>query len=255
MASDLFVYENTFFSDPFSPFIESLIDHDSIFQAISDTYHNSAERNPLDETNSLDQSAPTLLSSSPPSHQLGNLSLYQHQTTHLATASSISANRYADFTVLEVKTEECRALIDSLFSYSNNFFEPQTQGLSSPANNSSIGQIRRVCSTGDLPKIKTAETSHKLSSNPLSTERSSMEEANFKVRRYSAEERKQRIHRYKAKRNQRNFNKTIKYACRKTLADNRPRIRGRFVRNDETGEIPKAATYNRYEDEDDLWIE
>ena len=44
------------------------------------------------------------------------------------------------------------------------------------------------------------------------------------------------------------------YACRKTLADNRPRIRGRFARNDETGEIPKAAHLNRHEDEDDLWV-
>ncbi|KAK3004822.1 hypothetical protein RJ639_017935 [Escallonia herrerae] len=86
-------------------------------------------------------------------------------------------------------------------------------------------------------------------------ESSFMEEASSKVGRYSAEERKERIHRYRAKRNQRNFNKTIKYACRKTLADNRPRIRGRFARNDEPGEIPKAATFNRYEDEDDLWMD
>lgn len=47
----------------------------------------------------------------------------------------------------------------------------------------------------------------------------------------------------------------VQYACRKTLADNRPRIRGRFARNDEApGDITKAATFNRYEDEDDLWV-
>lgn len=60
-----------------------------------------------------------------------------------------------------------------------------------------------------------------------------MEEATLKVSRYSAEERKDRILRYLKKRSQRNFNKTIKYACRKTLADKRVRVRGRFARNNE----------------------
>lgn len=46
----------------------------------------------------------------------------------------------------------------------------------------------------------------------------------------------------------------LKYACRKTLADSRPRIRGRFARNDEAIEIPKAACSTRDEDEDDLWV-
>ncbi|KAL5543785.1 hypothetical protein UlMin_007569 [Ulmus minor] len=58
------------------------------------------------------------------------------------------------------------------------------------------------------------------------------EESNMlKVSRYTEEERKERIERYLKKRNQRNFNKTIKYACRKTLADRRVRVRGRFARN------------------------
>ncbi|CAI0555572.1 unnamed protein product [Linum tenue] len=55
--------------------------------------------------------------------------------------------------------------------------------------------------------------------------------ADVKVGQYTAEERKDRILRYLNKRNQRNFNKTIKYACRKTLADRRVRVRGRFARN------------------------
>ncbi|XP_048446050.1 uncharacterized protein LOC125479929 [Pyrus x bretschneideri] len=46
------------------------------------------------------------------------------------------------------------------------------------------------------------------------------------------------------------------YACRKILADNRPRTRGRFARNGETGEILKAAcSSTREEDEDELWVE
>ncbi|KAG9439472.1 hypothetical protein H6P81_019637 [Aristolochia fimbriata] len=59
-----------------------------------------------------------------------------------------------------------------------------------------------------------------------------------KVARYSVEERKGRILRYLQKRNQRNFNKTIKYACRKTLADRRRRVRGRFASNN--NEIHRA---------------
>ncbi|KAL6514020.1 hypothetical protein OROHE_019476 [Orobanche hederae] len=59
------------------------------------------------------------------------------------------------------------------------------------------------------------------------------EETEVKVGRYSAEEKKDRILRYLKKKNQRNFNKTIKYACRKTLADKRVRVRGRFAKNNE----------------------
>ncbi|CAN8259563.1 unnamed protein product [Cochlearia groenlandica] len=58
-------------------------------------------------------------------------------------------------------------------------------------------------------------------------------ETNTKVRQYSAEERKDKIMRYLKKKNQRNFNKTIKYVCRKTLADRRVRVRGRFARNND----------------------
>jgi hypothetical protein len=44
------------------------------------------------------------------------------------------------------------------------------------------------------------------------------------------------------------------YACRKTLADNRPRVRGSFARNDEPNEIPKAPCLIRDEDEVDFWV-
>ncbi|CAM0956865.1 unnamed protein product [Alopecurus aequalis] len=64
-------------------------------------------------------------------------------------------------------------------------------------------------------------------------ESSSLEDTSFKAARLSVEERKEKIHRYIKKRNERNFSKKIKYACRKTLADSRPRVRGRFAKNDE----------------------
>lgn len=44
------------------------------------------------------------------------------------------------------------------------------------------------------------------------------------------------------------------YACRKTLADNRPRIRGRFARNDEAGDVPKVASSARDVDDDEFWV-
>ncbi|RDX76118.1 Zinc finger protein CONSTANS-LIKE 4, partial [Mucuna pruriens] len=122
----------------------------------------------------------------------------------------------------------------------------QWHALNSPENIFFTGQMRRVCSTGDLQKMKARDMSQ--TGSPL------LEEANFKVGRYSAEERKEKISKYRAKRSQRKFNKIIKYACRKTLADNRTRIRGRFARNDEISEIPKApcSTTEEY-DEDEFW--
>ncbi|XP_012488170.1 two-component response regulator-like APRR3 isoform X1 [Gossypium raimondii] len=84
-------------------------------------------------------------------------------------------------------------------------------------------------------------------------ENSLMKKPGFKIGRYNPEERQERISKYRAKRNQRNFNKRIKYACRKTIADNRPRIRGRFARNDETVEIQKAPCSTRHEEEFELW--
>ncbi|XP_010259973.1 PREDICTED: two-component response regulator-like APRR1 isoform X2 [Nelumbo nucifera] len=116
--------------------------------------------------------------------------------------------------------------------------------------------MRKVYSTGDLQAISTVQHSHH-SGSPLSHENCSAEGSNKAVR-YSAEERKERIERYRSKRNQRNFNKKIKYACRKTLADSRPRIRGRFARNEEVGENCQVqwnqSVGDEDEDEDDVWI-
>uniref|UniRef100_A0A0E0MBF0 CCT domain-containing protein n=1 Tax=Oryza punctata TaxID=4537 RepID=A0A0E0MBF0_ORYPU len=77
--------------------------------------------------------------------------------------------------------------------------------------------LRRVLSTGDL--VEEALTTA--------------------VGSYSAEERRERIDKYRSKRNQRNFDK-ITYACRKTLADSRPRVKGRFARNSSDGAAAAA---------------
>ncbi|KAJ7979798.1 CCT motif protein [Quillaja saponaria] len=91
------------------------------------------------------------------------------------------------------------------------------------------------------------------SSAPLTPEISNLEDSTFKVRKLSVEQRKEKIHRYMKKRNERNFSKKIKYACRKTLADSRPRVRGRFAKNDDFGENHghRLACSNHEEDDDD----
>lgn len=48
--------------------------------------------------------------------------------------------------------------------------------------------------------------------------------------------------RYRQKRHERNFSKRIKYQCRKTLADSRPRVRGRFARNNDAGAVMPHET-------------
>ncbi|KAK3227788.1 hypothetical protein Dsin_007650 [Dipteronia sinensis] len=280
----------SFFTDNFSPFCDSSID---ILQAISNNSSiNHHHQNLVDESSSsVDQISHAILSCSPPSNQLENLSLYhQQQSTNLQSLS----NGYQDFCnldVVEVKSEDSHGGFDCFYnqqqpfvphsysggaenvskyiqrSFSSNSFDGKPgflfqprfdtlmespnlhnhQALSSPENSFFTRQMRR--------NLRTAQKTERSFSSPLATERSFMEETNFKVGRYSAEERKEKILKYRAKRNQRNFNKTIKYACRKTLADNRPRIRGRFARNDESGEIPKAACSARDEDEDELWLD
>ncbi|KAF8780545.1 hypothetical protein HU200_001679 [Digitaria exilis] len=67
----------------------------------------------------------------------------------------------------------------------------------------------------------------------LSTELSGLEDSTFKVVRLSPEERKEKIH-------------------RKTLADSRPRVRGRFAKNDELCEAGQSSSQNheQYEQTD-----
>ncbi|CAA3027186.1 two-component response regulator-like APRR5 [Olea europaea subsp. europaea] len=117
--------------------------------------------------------------------------------------------------------------------------------------------VRKVLSTGDLQGINLARHNQR-SNSPLSNDSSSIIESMNKACRYSPEEKKERIERYRSKRNLRNFNKRIKYECRKTLADSRPRIRGRFARNDETEKMTQSQwdrTGVEEDDEyDDNWI-
>ncbi|KAG6417951.1 hypothetical protein SASPL_120148 [Salvia splendens] len=124
--------------------------------------------------------------------------------------------------------------------------------------------VRKVLSTGDLQVPPPLHPMHHTTiydiktrlNSPLMNE-SSIIESMSRASPYSPEEKKERIERYRSKRNLRNFNKKIKYECRKTLADSRPRIRGRFARNDETDKAPQTQSqweeHNQDED-DENWI-
>ncbi|GLJ30843.1 hypothetical protein SUGI_0612810 [Cryptomeria japonica] len=115
---------------------------------------------------------------------------------------------------------------------------------------SALSLRRRIYGTGDIQAMDCIKMGLE-GAAPLTCDHSSFEEARYKVGRYTVEERKQRIYRYKMKRNERNFNKKIKYACRKTLADSRPRVRGRFARN-EVGQNSRAKQHQVYEDGDEM---
>ncbi|OEL17122.1 hypothetical protein BAE44_0021859 [Dichanthelium oligosanthes] len=96
---------------------------------------------------------------------------------------------------------------------------PSQQALSGMAAATSLS-FRRAMSTGDLIRDRDRDGEEE--------QRVAAAAAPW---RYSAEERRERIDKYRSKRNQRNFQKKITYACRKTLADSRPRVKGRFARN------------------------
>ncbi|TVU00003.1 hypothetical protein EJB05_54580, partial [Eragrostis curvula] len=121
------------------------------------------------------------------------------------------------------------------FQPSLSIHHHQSQPLLSPTWSS----FRRAMSTGDLTLREEEE------------EQQQREMAVAPPGRYSAEERRERIDKYRSKRNHRNFQKKITYACRKTLADSRPRVKGRFARNGgDYSEVEGAAVSESLQDAD-----
>ena len=96
--------------------------------------------------------------------------------------------------------------------------------------------LRLVQSTGDIVNNSLRARLPAFAITEGRTELS-QEDGLFRIGKYTLDERRLRILRYRQKRHERNFDRKIKYACRKTLADSRPRVRGRFAKN----EGPEAA--------------
>ncbi|ESQ28998.1 hypothetical protein EUTSA_v10023638mg [Eutrema salsugineum] len=234
MDSDLYFFDGSSSSSSICHSIEP--DMFSSDTTTTDLFSNNPYLSPIDDPslNFFDNFTPPT-HSSPPISQL--------QTLNLSHTNSFP--NFSGFESLDaVKTEQ--------LMFNSPFDVPIMDGsstlLSSPENSFFSGHMRRVYSTGDLQNLRRDFTGQSSSTTPFSGE-----EQNLKVGRYSAEERKEKISKYRAKRTQRNFTKTIKYACRKTLADNRPRVRGRFARNDEVFESPKIAISFTRQEDDDLW--
>ncbi|MBA0629027.1 hypothetical protein Godav_023647, partial [Gossypium davidsonii] len=193
-----------------------------------------------------------------------NLSLVQSQM-QLPDVSAEGLSQYTTDTVgpllgpplPSVFDEDCfsgvfaeRILLNSELQPQDLEFQGDNAGIFCPDT------VQRVFKPGDLQGL--SSDNHQLvgvattSSTPLASEMSSLEDSTFnKVGKLSVEQRKEKIHRYMKKRNERNFSKKIKYACRKTLADSRPRVRGRFAKNDEFGDTHRQACSNPEEEYDD----
>ncbi|EFJ19353.1 hypothetical protein SELMODRAFT_419178 [Selaginella moellendorffii] len=115
---------------------------------------------------------------------------------------------------------------------------PCTQN--APLDSSTLRKPSLLGRTPSLPNLAgiTAATDDSTDNSPSNSpcnsggSKASQEKAN----KYTPEERKAKLERYRQKRSERNFQKKIKYACRKTLADSRPRVRGRFAKNDDVAQ-------------------
>ncbi|XP_051113453.1 zinc finger protein CONSTANS-LIKE 2-like [Andrographis paniculata] len=148
----------------------------------------------------------------------------------------------------------------SLHKTTSELYSPMTASPSPPGaggyfESEASSSVRKAMSTGDLQGTNSGQ---QRSNSPLANEMSILESMS-RASPYSPEEKKERIERYRNKRNLRNFNKKIKYECRKTLADSRPRIRGRFARNDEVEKIPDQSQWDHtggeeYDEDSDNWI-
>jgi hypothetical protein len=108
--------------------------------------------------------------------------------------------------------------------------------------------MRRVYSTGDIKSGQGFTV-------PFESNRIISEDKEFRIGQYTVEERRERIHRYRKKRTERNFNKKIKYACRKSLADNQPRVRGRFASKTRDVERSSANAHLEEDQEEVVWID
>ncbi|KAK4783999.1 hypothetical protein SAY86_018367 [Trapa natans] len=88
--------------------------------------------------------------------------------------------------------------------------------------------MRRAFSDGDIKNLSSGNNGY----GNTSLIHSPLEQPVF-VSNCTTEERLEKLSRYRNKKTRRNFGRKIKYACRKALADNQPRIRGRFARTEE----------------------
>ncbi|WOG83212.1 hypothetical protein DCAR_0102386 [Daucus carota subsp. sativus] len=190
------------------------------------------------------------------------------QNSEVASSSNCCYEEHSSYTTnVPFNTPEVSKLSDSIANnvtrkpFSN---APPPMSAENNTNTSNLSIIfdsaedfdNDISASIDFSSSPTALSSQHLvnggaNATPLASEITSLEDSTFKVGKLSAEERKEKIHRYMKKRNERNFSKKIKYACRKTLADSRPRVRGRFAKNDDFGDPTRTTSSTHEEDTDE----
>ncbi|KAG6507695.1 hypothetical protein ZIOFF_033046 [Zingiber officinale] len=101
------------------------------------------------------------------------------------------------------------------------------------------GDLQVIGGGSQHPMMGCNSSSSSSSARPMPTSDaiSSLDDPTYKVCRLSVEERKEKIH-------------------RKTLADSRPRVRGRFARNDELGEVARqrSSSANEFDDDEEMVV-
>ncbi|XAR70269.1 hypothetical protein NMG60_11027064 [Bertholletia excelsa] len=256
MSSDLPLFDGSSLSHfCFSPFMDDPSTYFLDTIPIPENNIDSILQNPVEETSFQGQIAPTNLQnvSLPfdPSNTFQSYETHSHggdeNVPEMMMPSSFSENSIEGSPGFSFQPQF------GSFVESPNF---RHSAFSSPGNGFVSGEMRSVLSTGGLQVTLHFDicNDQRLPWNPYFPRSLFIEGRSFKGERYSAEERKERIQKYRAKRFQRNFGKIVKYACRKSLAEKRVRVHGRFARRDEIEETPKTETHDRDEGEDGFWI-
>ncbi|XP_073314376.1 uncharacterized protein [Primulina huaijiensis] len=122
----------------------------------------------------------------------------------------------------ESSSSSCVRLMESVHEAPPrlNFFDPPVIDFDAACG------IRRTFSEGDVKTIGNDKVTFLHS--PLGLVKTCVSDA-----------RKKQLSRYWNKKSKRNFDRKIKYACRKALADGQPRIRGRFAKPEEIESLKK----------------
>lgn len=129
MSSDLFVFDGSFyqhsssdllFDDQLCPFSDTAID---ILQALCD---HTTQQNPGGEPQSVEHICSSIPSSSSPSNQLENLSLYQttNQLQPVTNSPNSAINGFEYFSGLDVKTEKFHMGLEN--TYGTQAFVPHS---------------------------------------------------------------------------------------------------------------------------------
>ncbi|KAK9672450.1 hypothetical protein RND81_12G101600 [Saponaria officinalis] len=158
------------------------------------------------------------------------------EKTSVETAvSDVMEIKFPLMTTNEVHIDENKTLSDLCFTKSDSSGSLSSMEWISGANVTpnfldfpdidfpSVYGMRRAFSEGDIKTLANGNNktlSHSPHQPPLL------------LGSCTSEDRLQKLSRYRNKRSRRNFGRKIKYACRKALADNQPRVRGRFAKTE-----------------------